>query len=70
MVDRFCDKADNGLKEIVLVCKDEPGVFLPDERGNKELPAGAKVDPLAQDLGLLGALGGRGGAWWWSATRK
>ena len=62
MVDRFCDKADNGLKEIVLVFKDEPGVFLSDERGNKELPAGAKVDPLAQDLGLLGALGGRGGA--------
>ena len=57
MVDRVCDKADNGLKEIVLVFKDEP-----DERGNKELPAGAKFDPLAQDLSLLGALGGRGGA--------
>ena len=63
MVDRFCDKADNGLKEIVLVFKDETGVFLPDDRGTKGLPAGAKVDPLAEDLGLLGALGGRGGAW-------
>jgi hypothetical protein len=55
------------LKEIVLVLK-EPGVFWPanrgvDDRDNTELPPGAKDPtlPLAEDRGLLGTLGGRGG---------
>ena len=59
--------SDFDLKEIVLVLK-EPGVFWPanrgvDERGNMECPPGAKDPklPLAEDRGLLGTLGGRGG---------